>query len=99
MIPACISPGTATQLNPGDLILIVGDERSYPPTNENWDVRAVATVTVDGPNNRTYVTWNEGLGDGGVVPPATIRSSMPSGSARRSSGTTRSSPFFSAQIS
>ncbi|HUI83255.1 MAG TPA: putative baseplate assembly protein [Candidatus Binatia bacterium] len=54
--------GTATQLNPGDLILIVGDERAGDPTNNNWDVRAIATVTPDGANNRTYVTWSEGLG-------------------------------------
>ncbi len=60
--------GTATQLQPGDLFLIVGDERVSSNTNENWDVRAVATVTVDGPNNRTLVTWNEGLGGGGVSP-------------------------------
>ena len=60
--------GTATQLQPGDLFLIVGDERVSTNTNENWDVRAVATVTVDGPNNRTLVTWNEGLGGGGVSP-------------------------------
>ena len=60
--------GTATQLQPGDLILIVGDERVATPASENWDVRVVATVTVDGPNNRTYVTWSEGLGDGGGSP-------------------------------
>ena len=60
--------GTATQLQPGDLFLVVGDERVSSNTNENWDVRAVATVTVDGPNKRTLVTWNEGLGGGGVSP-------------------------------
>ena len=32
--------GTATQLQPGDAILIVGDERDRPtPTSEQWDVR------------------------------------------------------------
>ncbi len=55
--------GTATQLNPGDLILIVGDERVGHPTNSNWDIRMVTSVTADGSNNWTYVTWSEGLGD------------------------------------
>jgi uncharacterized phage protein gp47/JayE len=54
--------GTATQLQPGDLILIVGNERSGHPANNNWDVRMVTTVTPDGANNRTYVEWIEGLG-------------------------------------
>ena len=60
--------GTATQLQPGDLFLIVGDERVGSYASENWDVRVVATVTVDGPNNRTYITWNEGLGGGSIAP-------------------------------
>jgi Baseplate J-like protein len=63
--------GTATQLQPGDLFLIVGDERAGPPsdpTNENWDIRVVGTVTADGQNNRTLVTWSEGLGSGTVTP-------------------------------
>jgi hypothetical protein len=60
--------GTATQLQPGDLFLIVGDERAGSSASENWDVRVVATVTVDGPNNRTYITWNEGLGGGSIAP-------------------------------
>jgi len=54
--------GTATQLQPGDLILIVGDERVGHPDKNNWDVRVVTTVRVDGLNNRTYVAWSEGLG-------------------------------------
>jgi Baseplate J-like protein len=63
--------GTATQLQPGDLFLIVGDERAGPPsdpTNENWDIRVVGAVTADGQNNRTLVTWSEGLGSGTVTP-------------------------------
>jgi hypothetical protein len=63
--------GTATQLQPGDLFLVVGDERRISPTSDHWDVRVVATVTADGQNNRTWVTWNEGLG-GGSVGPANI---------------------------
>ena len=62
--------GTATQLQPGDLFLIVGDERVGTLTNNNWDVRVLTTVTPDTLNNRTYVTWSEGLGDAtdGVAP-------------------------------
>ena len=61
--------GTSTQLNPGDAILIVGDERANPPhTSENWDVRIVSAVEPDGGRNRTRVVWSEGLGHGGVGP-------------------------------
>jgi hypothetical protein len=60
--------GTATQLQPGDLILVVGEERASSPASENWDIRVVESVTADGQNNRTYVTWNLGLGGGGVAP-------------------------------
>ena len=61
--------GTSTQLNPGDAILIVGDERAKPPyTSEQWDVRIVSSVEPDGANGRTRVVWSEGLGHGGVGP-------------------------------
>ncbi len=60
--------GTSTQLQPGDLFLLVGDERANSASSENWDIRVVATVTNDSKNNRTYVTWNEGLGGGSVQP-------------------------------
>ena len=60
--------GTATQLQPGDLILIVGDERVGDPTKNNWDVRVVTSVNPDTPNNRTYVAWSEGLGYDHVNP-------------------------------
>ncbi|HEX4004724.1 MAG TPA: putative baseplate assembly protein [Acidobacteriaceae bacterium] len=55
--------GTATQLNPGDLFLIVGDERAASTASNNWDIRLVTSVTPDTQNNRTLVTWTEGLGD------------------------------------
>lgn len=62
--------GTSTQLNPGDAFLIVGDERAgsqaagtpSDPSNNNWDVRIVSSVTPDTLNGRTLVTWGEGLG-------------------------------------
>jgi hypothetical protein len=55
--------GTTTQLQPGDLILIVGDERVGSPDNTNWDVRLVTTVEPDNLKKRTYVEWSRGLGD------------------------------------
>ncbi len=62
--------GTATQLQPGDAILIVGDERLTRNTSEHWDVRILTAVTVDSANKRTLVTWSEPLGDNaaGVEP-------------------------------
>ncbi|HTD55857.1 MAG TPA: putative baseplate assembly protein [Silvibacterium sp.] len=54
--------GTATQLQPGDAILIVGDERLGQETDPHWDIRIVTAVQADTEKNRTYVTWGEGLG-------------------------------------
>ena len=61
--------GTSTQFQPGDAILVVGNERAFPPyTSENWDVRIVSSVTADTQNNRTCITWKEGLGSAKVTP-------------------------------
>jgi hypothetical protein len=55
--------GTATQLQTGDAILIVGDERrNGSSTDPHWDLRILTSVIVDTANNRTLVTWSEGLG-------------------------------------
>lgn len=54
--------GVATQLLPGDLILIVGDERLQNVYSTRWDIRVVTSVRPDTQNNRTCVTWSEGLG-------------------------------------
>jgi len=61
--------GTATQLQPGDLILVVGNERKNSAASENWDVREITTATPDGENNVTYVEWSEGLG----YPPTNVQ--------------------------
>jgi hypothetical protein len=61
--------GTSTQLNPGDSILVVGDERAgnaaagtaSNPSNMNWDICVVTSVTPDTANQRTLITWTTGL--------------------------------------
>lgn len=55
--------GTSTQLQQGDLILIVGDDG----TNRN--VCLVNTVAPDGINKRTLIEWSEVLGGGSLAPP------------------------------
>ncbi len=54
--------GTATQLQPGDAILVVGTERAADPTSERWDVRWLETVSTDTARNLTHVTWSKPLG-------------------------------------
>lgn len=62
--------GTATQLQTGDLVLIVGDERTKNATSNTWDIREITTVQPDGQNGVTYVEWSEGLGSpSGTVSP------------------------------
>ncbi|MFP3556878.1 putative baseplate assembly protein [Paraburkholderia sp. SIMBA_049] len=61
--------GIATQLQPGDAILIVGDERAKDsPGSTRWDLRLVDSVEPDAPSQRTRVTWKEPLGHAGSDP-------------------------------
>jgi len=57
--------GTATNLQAGDAILIVGSERegsgTASPNKNMWGLRVLLTVTVDNKNDRTLVTWKTGL--------------------------------------
>lgn len=53
--------GTATQLNPGDVLLIVGDERLQKPGSKAWAAVHVTRVQVDASNARTWVEWAEPL--------------------------------------
>lgn len=53
--------GLATQLEPGDAILIVGADRMDHPENEHWDVRVLADVKPDNVNNRTRILWDRSL--------------------------------------
>ena len=54
--------GVATNLEPGDAILIVGDERIRSAGNEEWDFRFLETVEPDHDRGVTRVTWKPGLG-------------------------------------
>ena len=73
--------GTATRLQAGDALLIIGDERSKDPGNENWDFRRVARlreVLPADPSDAkdigyTIVTLDHGLGSPqrGVQPSTT----------------------------
>ncbi|MDN3556265.1 putative baseplate assembly protein [Halomonas maura] len=59
--------GLATQLQPGDALLVVGQERLTTPGNEQWDVRVLDAVEPDTDNQRTRVHWKRPLGS--VFPP------------------------------
>jgi predicted phage baseplate assembly protein len=54
--------GTATNLKPGDAILLVGPEREADPGSERWDFRRVTKVTPDFDADRTRIEWAGGLG-------------------------------------
>ena len=60
--------GTSTGLQPGDVILLVGDERKSDPGSERWDFRILKTVVTDTANDQTVVTWTQGLGEKPVLP-------------------------------
>src|SRR6185503_18915055 len=49
--------GTATNLKPGDLLLLVGPERDADPTSDNWDVRRVTGVAPNHDRNQTLISW------------------------------------------
>ena len=54
--------GIATNLRPGDAILLVGKEREDNPGREEWDFRRISAVDADAEGNRTRIAWAEGLG-------------------------------------
>ena len=54
--------GIATNLRPGDAILLVGKEREDNPGREEWDFRRISAVEADAEGNRTRIDWAEGLG-------------------------------------
>ncbi len=54
--------GVAHQVQPGDHLLFVGDERKAWYGSERWDVRKVKTVELFPKEDRTRLTWDLGLG-------------------------------------
>ncbi len=60
--------GVNTQVQPGDVILIVGDERLGDVNSERWDARMVASVEVNNSGDYTRLTWADGLGQGVINP-------------------------------
>lgn len=61
--------GINHQVQPGDVLLIVGDERAVENTgSERWDARVVTSVETDAGAGLTRLQWLEGLGDGVVGP-------------------------------
>ncbi|HEX5503421.1 MAG TPA: hypothetical protein VFW96_12420, partial [Thermomicrobiales bacterium] len=67
--------GVTTLLQPGDAILLCGDERAGDPFSERWDFRVLTAVTARPPDPRepddpgyTLVEWAAPLGSD--VPPA-----------------------------
>ena len=54
--------GTATNLKPGDAILLVDDARVADPGSERWDFRRVTKVEPDSTADATRIQWAEGLG-------------------------------------
>ena len=55
--------GINTRLGPGDLLLVVGEERENDTASDRWDLRVVEEVSEDSESDRTLVTWDTGLGD------------------------------------
>lgn len=60
--------GVSTQVQTGDVILIVGDERLNSTTSERWDARVITGVEVNNAGDYTRLTWAEGLGHGAFNP-------------------------------
>lgn len=54
--------GITSRIQPGDYLLLVGDERKAWFGSEQWDVRQVKTVEPDAEKDRTRLTWEPGLG-------------------------------------
>ncbi len=54
--------GVDTRLQPGDAILLVGDERKRFPGSERWDFRILQTVTPYSKEGYTHITWEVELG-------------------------------------
>lgn len=54
--------GVATNLQPGDALLLIGEERTADAGSESWDFRRVQTVTPDRARNLTTIVLGRPLG-------------------------------------
>ena len=63
--------GTSTGLQPGDKLLIVGDEVTGDPTSDRWYLLTLQSVTIDVDIDSTIVTWGGTLGDEKEIEPPT----------------------------
>lgn len=54
--------GIATNLKPGDPLLIVGQERLADSGSERWELRRISAVEPEAVANRTLIRWDEPLG-------------------------------------
>lgn len=54
--------GLNLQLQPGDALLICGDEREADGDSERWDIRIVKTVELQPETDTTRITWQAELG-------------------------------------
>jgi len=54
--------GVDSQLQPGDMLLLVGSERAASSASKRWAVRPLLTVEPDNDRKITRVTWDEALG-------------------------------------
>jgi baseplate J-like protein len=65
--------GTASQLQQGDAILIVGRERLQDPESNRWDVRWLDRVELDAARDVTHLHWDKPLGSQwGSSPPSAL---------------------------
>ena len=60
--PSAYLKGIATNLKPGDAILLVGKERENDPGSERLGFSPLSEVNADAEANRTRIEWSEGLG-------------------------------------
>ena len=54
--------GVSHQVQNGDVILIVGDERIADANSTRWNARVVSGVEIDNDRDLTRLTWADGLG-------------------------------------
>lgn len=53
--------GVSTQLQTGDVIVIVGQDRQDDPGSDHWDLRVLQSVKPVPEDNYTLITWKEPL--------------------------------------